>query len=166
MAALAGDRTARDLERRFGGIHDDPSAIHRMQRIADRLGIEEVATHHAIALRFELLATNHLGAYSLPDGRVYITCGLYDKLHTDDSLAAVLAHEAAHIRTQDGDHPLRSERDGLAREMAADRYAIERLVKAEYQPASMIEVLEITRAEQKPGCCEKRIFSLRSLLAD
>ncbi|NMB24124.1 MAG: M48 family metalloprotease [Firmicutes bacterium] len=46
---------------------------------------------------FGVLEANEYNAYALPGGYIYITRPLLEMLDSDDELAAVLAHEAAHI---------------------------------------------------------------------
>jgi predicted Zn-dependent protease len=50
--------------------------------------------------RFGLLETSAINAFAAPGGIILITRGLYDLLETEDELAAVLAHEIAHVNKQ------------------------------------------------------------------
>lgn len=60
---------------------------------------------HPEGLTFAIVDTSDLNAFALPGGFVYVTRGLLGWLNSEDELAAVLAHEVAHV----------SERHGLAR---------------------------------------------------
>ncbi|MDA2918214.1 M48 family metalloprotease [Desulfobacterota bacterium AH_259_B03_O07] len=51
---------------------------------------------------FAILDTNEINAFASPGGIIFITKGLVDSLENEDELAAVLAHEIAHINNQDG----------------------------------------------------------------
>jgi len=47
--------------------------------------------------RFAILATDDVNAYSCPGGYIFVTRGALDMVHTEAELAAVLAHEIAHV---------------------------------------------------------------------
>jgi len=51
---------------------------------------------------FGILDTPVLNAFACPGGVVFITIGLLKSLEDEDELAAVLAHEIAHINNKDG----------------------------------------------------------------
>jgi len=49
---------------------------------------------------FGILDTDSVNAFCAPGGKVFVTRGLYQLLETEDELAAVLAHELAHVVRQ------------------------------------------------------------------
>jgi len=51
---------------------------------------------------FAILDTTEVNALSCPGGIVFITRGMLQKTKNEDELAAVLAHEAAHVNHKDG----------------------------------------------------------------
>lgn len=51
---------------------------------------------------FAILDTPVINAFASPNGVIFITKGLLDSLDNEDELAAVLAHEVAHINHKDG----------------------------------------------------------------
>lgn len=159
--SLAGHSAARDLERRYGGLLEDEEAMERMEFVGHALAFH--ATHPAPRpCTFHLLNSDRLGAFSLPDGRIYITQGLYDYLDEDELLAAVIAHELAHVWAGDGERAVpRSPEARLMREVAADRFAARLMFRAGWSPSAIVEVLEITRPMQPPGYCDVRIAELR-----
>jgi len=59
----------------------------RLARVSDRQDYE----YH-----FHLLSSDEINAFTTPGGNVYFFEGLFDKLTTDDEIAAVLAHEIGH----------------------------------------------------------------------
>jgi len=51
---------------------------------------------------FQLVRSNEINAFAAPGGFIVITSGLYKTLKTEDQLAAVLAHEIAHVTLRHG----------------------------------------------------------------
>jgi len=49
---------------------------------------------------FALIETSSINAFAAPGGMILITTGLYELLESEDELAAVLAHEIAHVNLQ------------------------------------------------------------------
>ncbi len=50
--------------------------------------------------RFHVLDSKTVNAFALPGGNMFMFTGLYEKLTTDDALAAVTGHEMTHVRKQ------------------------------------------------------------------
>jgi hypothetical protein len=76
---------------RAGGVASGPEQV-RSEAALSRLAAEKpwpVSVH--------LLANDALGAWTFPDGNIFVTRGLVTAL-SDDELAAVLAHETGHLR--------------------------------------------------------------------
>jgi predicted Zn-dependent protease len=51
---------------------------------------------------FALLDTNEINAFACPGGIILITKGMIQLAHNEDELAAIIAHEIAHINHRDG----------------------------------------------------------------
>ncbi|MDH4231390.1 MAG: M48 family metalloprotease [Nitrospirota bacterium] len=51
---------------------------------------------------FALLESAEMNAFACPGGIVFITRGMLNAVNTEDELAAVLAHEIAHVNKRDG----------------------------------------------------------------
>ena len=66
----------------------------RLKRIGQRLA--QVSDRQDYAYQFFLIEHKELNAFTIPGGRIYLFSGLYDRLKTDDQIAAVLAHEIGH----------------------------------------------------------------------
>lgn len=69
--------------------------IRRIKRIAEP--VIAVSERPNLQFTFGILETSEYNAYALPGGYIYITRPLLEMLDSDDELAAVLAHESAHI---------------------------------------------------------------------
>lgn len=73
----------------------------------ERVGHGLVATNDAVRrpfldYRFGILDTDEVNAFACPGGLILVTRGLLAKTHGEDELAAVLAHEIAHVTLRHG----------------------------------------------------------------
>ncbi|MGE5279555.1 MAG: Maf family nucleotide pyrophosphatase [Deltaproteobacteria bacterium] len=93
-----GDALARQMEGEYVVVRD-PAREERVARIGAR--IAAVADRKDILYRFRVIEDKEdpeiINAVSLPGGYVYVFKKLMDFAASDDELAAVLAHEVAHI---------------------------------------------------------------------
>ena len=114
---------------------------------------------------YRLLKSSEPNASSLPGGRVYLTRGLYNRLDGDEQLAAVIAHEMAHIVARDHFKPrCTSCAQAIDREEHADRKAAEYLCAAGFDPQAMVDVVELVADVQPAGWAESRVRSLHAVL--
>ena len=90
-----GDAVAVEIVSRYGGLWRDEAATHRVNIVGRALA--RYAVRQDLVWRFGLLASDQVNAFSAPGGRVFITRGLYQRMHSDDDLAGVLGHEIEHI---------------------------------------------------------------------
>ena len=161
--ALAGDRAAPAVEARYGGILRDADAEARLLAIAERLAEPTPVLRTPYQIR--LLKSTRLNACSLPGGRIYLTLGLYQQLGDDTRLAAVLAHEMAHIVSKDHFKPACGNcNEALAREKNADAQALRFLQRAGIEPTSLVTVLHTIRHVQPSGWSDSRIAEIRRRL--
>lgn len=162
--ALAGRRAAVALEKSCGGVACDRAAAERVAQIGSRLA---ASTDGAADWQFQVLASDKINGYSLPGGLVYVTRGLYERVGPDEgALAAVLAHEMAHVLHRDSLKPgCATPREGLAREKRADRRGVRLLAAAGYHPRSMIDLLQATEDAHPRGWASARIRVLAQLPA-
>lgn len=89
---IIGQRLAYLYEQRHTVLKDAVTEA-RLERIEARLH----AVIPAQALEIKLIRSAQPEAVSFPPGRIYITSALVKITSTDDELAAVIAHEAAHV---------------------------------------------------------------------
>jgi len=73
----------------------------------ERVGHALVETNDAVRrpyldYRFGILDTDEVNAFACPGGLILVTRGLVAKTHGEDELAAVLAHEIAHVTLRHG----------------------------------------------------------------
>ncbi|MFH1418090.1 MAG: M48 family metallopeptidase [Planctomycetota bacterium] len=157
--ALAGAWAAPGLEHRYGGIVSIPQAETRMRRIGTQLaGVEGRLEGD---YKFAILASEAPNAFSLPGGRIYVTRGLYECLDDDRTLAAVLAHEMAHIEAKDSLKPRCRDRDeALQREIAADLRGCAFLMNAGYEAADLVALVNQLDDAMPTGWSDARCRSL------
>jgi len=94
-----GDALAQQMEEAYT-IVMDPEREERLERIGRR--IAAVADRQEVLYRFRIIDDDDkeeeiINAVSLPGGYIYIFKDLMDATESDDELAAVVAHEVAHI---------------------------------------------------------------------
>jgi len=114
FARFAADRVPAQWERSFGDVVvaelappeqrvTDPRITAPVQALHARLAAS--ATGWARASRLVVLREPTANAFATPGGMVTVTTGLLGTLGSSDELAAVLAHELAHLEAH---HPMRA----------------------------------------------------------
>ena len=81
--------------RRELGVVGDAALQRELQQLGDRLIASSSILGHA--WQFTILDVAAANAFALPTGHVYVTRGLLPYLDDDAELAAVVAHEIAHV---------------------------------------------------------------------
>lgn len=93
---LIGESVAVEIIGKYGGLVRDEEITKRVNLVGKALAY--YSTRPVLEWRFAVLDSPSVNGFSAPGGFVFITRGLYDKVaDSDDALAAVLAHEIAHI---------------------------------------------------------------------
>jgi predicted Zn-dependent protease len=92
---VIGGSVAVEIVDTYGGLVRDGKIMQRVNLIGRTLA--GFSDRPGLTWRFGVLASNTVNAFSAPSGYVFITRGLYQLAADDDALAAVLAHEIAHI---------------------------------------------------------------------
>lgn len=157
---------------RAGRVNTDPALTAYLQGIMDRLYPEFRGR-----LVVRLLNAQHINAFALPNGSVYVNAGLIARFQNEAQLATVLAHEGAHFTHRHalqqaervrnaaafarvagmlgvplvGDLLALSSMFGFSREheREADQIGYQRLVAAGYAPAESIKTFQHLQAEIK-----------------
>ncbi len=94
-----GRKYAPRIEEELGGRIEDPV----LQQYVDRVGksVARVSQKPYFDYHFVALNDESTNAFALPGGYIFITRGMLEKLQTESQLAAVLAHETAHVVARD-----------------------------------------------------------------
>ena len=161
MTSVGTSSSRLTFERRHGGVTGDES-IRRLTRIVDRL---TDGGWESLTVRVAVLRSEEPNAYVLASGHMYVTMGMMDTACTDAELAAVLAHELAHLDDLRAfDRKGLSLSDRLEVEVAADERAVFLLVLGRYEPAALAEMILRLSDQQPDGWAKHRYDRLESYL--
>lgn len=166
---------------RAGKINADPVLTAYLQGIMDRLYPEFMGRFNV-----HLLNAQHINAFALPNGSVYVNAGLVARFENEAQLATVLAHEGAHFTHRHslqqaerlrnaaafalvvnmlgvplvGDMVALSSMFGFSREheREADEIGYQRLIAAGYAPRESIRTFEHLQAEIKAADIKEPFF--------
>ncbi len=166
---------------RAGKINADPALTAYLQGIMDRLYPEFKGRFNV-----HLLNAQHINAFALPNGSVYVNAGLIARFENEAQLATVLAHEGAHFTHRHslqqaerlrnaaafalvvnmlgvplvGDMVALSSMFGFSREheREADEIGYQRLLAAGYAPRESIRTFEHLQAEIKAADIKEPFF--------
>lgn len=89
-----GRRLAERIEKQFELVKDD-KALARIKNIGEEL--KRASKINEINYQFKIVKQDSPNAFALPGGFIYLTEDLLNYIHSDDELAAVIAHEMGHI---------------------------------------------------------------------
>lgn len=94
-----GDQAAAQVVRQYPVVQDERT--RRVEAIGRQL-LAALAPNERGPwdYRFHLLRSKAINAFALPGGNVFAFTGLYDRMKTEDELAAVMGHELTHVRKQ------------------------------------------------------------------
>ncbi|EFO32450.1 peptidase [Roseibium sp. TrichSKD4] len=113
---LAADIGAREHPRvvaTYGGVYKDPGAERAVASVVGRL--VEASEDPSQSYRITILNSPAINAFALPGGYLYVTRGLLALANDTSELAAVLAHEMAHVTAN---HAIKRQQRAEARELA------------------------------------------------
>jgi predicted Zn-dependent protease len=94
-----GRHYAPEIEKELGGRIED----EQLQNYIDSVGQRIARISHKPAWKYHYVAVNDtsINASAVPGGYIFITRGMLEKLKTEAQLAAILAHETAHVVARD-----------------------------------------------------------------
>ena len=81
-----------------------PLVDAELQEYLERIG-ERVLDAWPVPLkgyryRFQVVDSDEISAFAVPTGYIFMTRGLLESLESDDEVAAILAHEIAHVESR------------------------------------------------------------------
>jgi Zn-dependent protease with chaperone function len=94
-----GKQYAPEIEKELGGKIEDED----LQNYIDSVGQKIARISHKPDWEYHYVALNdkQINAFALPGGYIFITKGMLEKLQSEAQLAAILAHETAHVVARD-----------------------------------------------------------------
>ncbi len=94
-----GRQYAPEIEKELGGKIEDQD----LQEYIDSVGQKIARISHKPMWEYHYVAVNDksINASAVPGGYIFITKGMLEKLQTESQLAAILAHETAHVVARD-----------------------------------------------------------------
>ncbi len=113
---LAEDIGAREHPRvvaTYGGVYKDPGAERAVASVVGRL--VEASEDPSQSYRITILNSPAINAFALPGGYLYVTRGLLALANDTSELAAVIAHEMAHVTSN---HAIERQQRAEAKELA------------------------------------------------
>ena len=90
-----GQTISVEVFRRFGGEYQNKALLRYINLVGQTLS--EVSDRPELDFHFAVLNTPDQNAFAAPGGYVFVTLGLIQTLKNEAELAAILAHEIAHI---------------------------------------------------------------------
>lgn len=95
----------------YGGVYQKPDLERRLNAISDQLA----AASERPDLRYKVTILNSplVNAFALPNGNLYVTRGLLAVANDSSEVAAVLAHEMAHVTARHASQRADEERKAL-----------------------------------------------------
>jgi len=92
-----GRKLAERIEKRYDLVEDIDN-LKRIEKIGEHL--KKISEIKEINYHFNIINQEGVNAFAFPGGFIYITSDLLDYVHSDDELAAIIAHEMGHVICQ------------------------------------------------------------------
>lgn len=165
------EKTTSILEKRIGSsgfyymvlyykLVDDVKVINRLDSIGARIAAYTERSN--IHYRYFIIDSKYHNVFSLPNGYIMFTKGFIQDVDQDDVIAAVIAHEIAHVTHKHGVSAYQREMGkspstiigekvfdlateihiGRAQELQADQTGVRYLYRAGYDPNAFVRLLE------------------------
>jgi len=190
-----GRAVAAEILKAYPPYTGNPALTAYLEKICLALAVNSPRPLLFSGYHVEILDTSEICAFASPGGHIFVSRGLIAAAPSEDALAAVIAHELAHIQLRHVAAILANERtvqeltaaaeravsiaarnlteqeqltlfqasltasintlfrDGYSREQEfqADRTALQILASAGYDPAALVEMLQIINQRQGTG---------------
>ena len=141
-----GDGDHRRLVSAFGGEYSAPA----MERLLDQIAARLVAASGEPSQRYQVTILNSplVNAFALPDGRLYVTRGLLALANDESEIAAVMAHEIAHVIAKHGAQRAELERRATVASRVATEVLQSRAAGEAVAAQGMITLAGFSRAQE------------------
>jgi predicted Zn-dependent protease len=163
----------------FGGVYRDPAGEKVIARIVGRL----VAASEVPSLSYQITILNSpaVNAFALPGGYLYVTRGLMALANDSSEIAAVLAHEMAHVTTRHASaRQQRAEaaelvnrvvanvvqdRDAATATLASSRSSFARFTQTQELEADRVGIATLARGGYDPFAAARFLTSMERFAA-
>ena len=90
------------LQQVRAAYYPDPDADRQadVERVGRRVLAEWPVPLKGYRYRFQVADAEDINAFAVPTGYIFVTSGLLEALETEEELAAILAHEIAHVESR------------------------------------------------------------------
>jgi predicted Zn-dependent protease len=122
-AYFLGRAVAANIVDRYRLLLQKPEAIRYLNKICAAIAINSPMPDVYNGYHAMILDSAEMNAFATSGGHIFITRGLLEALATEDALAAVLAHEIAHIQLQHSVELIKTMQITLDLSNTADRAA-------------------------------------------
>jgi len=163
---VVGRDVAASILSRYNIYDADPALTSYVNNICAALVINSPKPAAYNGYRVAILDSDEFNAFATPGGHIFLTRGLIKAAKSEDALAAVIAHELAHVQLRHGTRAIRSNRNvedwviqftfsgaqsiadrlnagySQIQEFDADIAAVSLLAAARYNPQGLIEMLQ------------------------
>lgn len=176
LSGLATEQALAQMALRQAWNECPPDSDADRQRIVRTVG-ERVLNQWPTPLkgynyRFYVDSCRHRNAWALPAGHISVSRGLLDALETDDQLAAVLAHEIAHVEHRHGYRKWRNHRNraliraALVGFASATENAFDDLAAITYNIVTQLNLFAHSRDREREADLAASMYLHRAGLGD
>lgn len=176
-----GLQQAPSMAQQHGGLYPNQKAQDLVDKVGKKLVDNSIAKQSGYNYEFHLLQDEKsINAFALPGGQVFITYALFSQLKNEDQLAGVLGHEIGHVLGKHSNERITSAnfwklltmgasvgadlgelangigqqtllKNGRGDELESDELGVKLMIDANYNPESLIGVMEILKAAAGPN---------------
>ena len=141
-----GDSDHQKLVAAFGGEYSAP----QMQRLLDQIAARLVAASQEPTRSYQVTVLNSplVNAFALPDGRLYVTRGLLALANDESEIAAVMAHEIAHVNAQHATQRAELERRSKIASRVAAEVLQSRAAGEAVETQGLVSLASFSRAQE------------------
>lgn len=137
-----GRISAATIIEKYDGLYSDEKKEKYLNNICGALVINSEKPYLYKGYSVGLLNSNDINAISTPGGHIFITKGMYDLATSEDELAAILAHEIAHIQLNHASNTIKTSRTTQA--VFTTVQAVDSIVRDSSEREEMAWVNEIS----------------------
>jgi len=90
--------------------NEDPELVSYLNHICAAITINSLRPNVYDGYHVAILDTNEINAFATPGGHIFLTRGIINAAKSEDALAAIIAHEVAHVQLMHGIKAIKNSR--------------------------------------------------------